>query len=228
MSVLESELTITTPSRLDQDGVRRLFLETFAMGSPMPFVPYRFDLYCSMSLDWYLDEGHVVVAKEDGEVVGYAMLCPNEKRLNRWLLPRAIRLLVVVVIGVVAGRVDSPSRRFYWLRFRDSLRIVLGRRSGTEGVGAHVHLNVARAYRSGSVAARLLEAIDQVCRDLGVEKWLGEMNAMPRTRRRALGRLFGDLVDEQPNLTFSWLAGSTVSRLTFRRRVPVPGVVGPL
>ena len=82
-------------------------------------------------------------------------------------------------------------------------------------------MNVVPQRRSGSVARALVDAVDQWCRDGGVDEWEGEINAVSGTRRRAIERVVGQVVSGRYNHTFSWFVGDKVMRYTVRRTVAV-------
>jgi hypothetical protein len=81
-------------------------------------------------------------------------------------------------------------------------------------------MNALRDARSAGAGRLFLDHVDQVCRDLGEPGWFGEMNARAGRRARVIERHVGEVVGRTPNRTLSWLAGSTVDRLTVVRRLP--------
>lgn len=208
------------PLRGREGEVVALFRSTFALGDELVFVPALFDRYIQVALGWYLenpDDSVVVVA--DGEVVGYGLLCVDHAALDRWMRGRMMRFVVAVMCRAATGRLDRNSRRFYWLRLRDTLTIVRSRTGVREPTEAEVHLNVSSGHRSGWASLLLLDALDSRCRAAGLVSWVGEINASPGTRIKPLRRIVGEIITVAPNRTFTWMMGEAITRLTVRRRL---------
>ena len=199
--------------------VRHLFHETFLMGKPLGFPLDEVSLYEELSLAWYMtNASHLgAVALRDDEVVGYALVCTDPVAYDEWLAKIAKKLTRRVFTRLVTFRLSGRSRKFYRLRFLDSLTVWKSRKKLPVDVGAHVHMNIKEGERSGAVALALLGHIDHVCRDHGVTSWIGEINASLGSRERALARVLGEIIAIEPNRTFTDLVGHPVNRLTVRR-----------
>jgi hypothetical protein len=223
----------------DDDAVRRIFRQTVVLGGATPFPLPDLDRYEQLCLGWYLTEGrpwaavlvrppaatgpaaprtlHLVEAEE---VVGYVLVCPATSVHQRWVRGRALRFTARTVGGLLTRRYEREARTFWWLRLRD------GWRSWRHGLPApmpmHVHLNLDPDVRATSAGRLLAGHADAVCRAEGLVGWFGEVNARAGHRARALERLGGVVVHRTPNLTFSWVRGEPVERLTVVRTLTWP------
>jgi hypothetical protein len=204
-----------------RDTVEVLFRTTMVGGNPMPFFLDGLDDYTEFCIDWYFTApgGAVVVAIDDDVVVGYALVCTDPAAYGRHVRRATLALAVRTAGRLVTGRLDTDSRRFYRDRARDSWRIWRKRARIDIVDEAHAHLNVAANARRGTVAAMLIDAIDDVVRNAGLDAWVGEVNGEANKRRRALERIVGIVLDEQPNVTASRLVGRPIVRYTVRRTV---------
>ncbi|MEM9516810.1 MAG: hypothetical protein AAGA42_18325 [Actinomycetota bacterium] len=201
----------------DVAEIERLFDDTVLLGTPSAQPLAGFDDYRDMCLGWYLGEGRgdVGVARLEGEVSGYALVCADQRSASR--RERRAALALVGRLGLLAarGRLDVASRAFYRLRVRDAW--TLARRHRHPPAAVHAHLNVRVGRRSGSTTLALVEHIDRRCCLAGERRWYGEMNERRGRRSRALARLGFEIVDVGPNHTLSALLGTDVDRLTVVR-----------
>lgn len=85
--------------------------------------------------------------------------------------------------------------------------------------GARAHFDVAAGHRSGLAVKTLVEHVDEACREAGLSRWSGQMNAREGRRETVLVGYGFVIHSKTPNRTLSWLAGSDVSRLTVAREV---------
>ena len=214
----------TEPASLFQQEVREIFRNTLVLGKPLEGTLENFELYEEMSVGWYLkpeNPGSAVVLDDNtGEVMGYVLICTQPDEYADWLRRQAWRVFRRNALALVTGRLSKVSRQFYGRRFLDSLTVVRTRSKHDAGSAAHVHMNLRPEVRTGLVALSLYLHADTVCRDAGLDTWIGEVNAVEGTRMRALERLVGEIVDVQKNRTASFFNGTKVNRLTVRRSVP--------
>ena len=208
----------------DDDAIARLFDDTVLLGSPLSQLPVTFEYYRALSLGWYLGPGRddaAVAADADNEVVGYTLVCTDERAAARAARRGAATLARRVTAAAARGHLDAASRAFYRARARDAWALVLTRRSPPAAV--HAHLNVCSDARTFSVARALVDHIDTRCRLAGHGAWYGEMNERHGSRAGALERLGATIVSTAPNHTLSDLLGEPVRRLTLVRRLPAHG-----
>lgn len=203
-----------------EDGVRRIFSDTFALGRPLRVHPALFDRYVAANLDWFFErpEGGFV-AVVDGEVVGYALVAPLDRGFERWIKRRSFDLGLRLAGRLATGRLDAVSRGFYRRRIVDAFQVRRSRAGADDAGVVHVHLNVATPFRSGRLARHLLEQVDSFCRAAGHSAWVGEINAVTGQRYLAIERLIGPVVHRTPSRTYSWLLGRPVERLTVVRTI---------
>lgn len=213
---------------LDDAVIGDLFAATLLLGRPLGYHLAAAHRYADLCLGWYLGPGRAdaaVAVDEHGAIHGYALVCINGAHHARWVRWRSARLAARVLGGLLIGRVDRPSRRFYSDRLRDTMALWRGQRR-TEAP-AHAHLNVVTGSRSGSAALVLRNHIDERCRVAGITAWSGEINAVVGTRERALERLGLAVVHRDPNHTLSASTGHQVVRLTVHREVPAAAAAKP-
>lgn len=211
------------PGAGDDAAVRRVFRSTLALGRPVPFPLPGLDRYEALCLGWYLGPGRTdaAVVEDDGEVVGYALVCTDAAGHARATRHTAVRFTAWVAPRLVARRLPDPARTFWRLRLLDGW--TAWRRAGATPPAAHAHLNLLRGARVTRTSLELIAHIDGRVRAAGIPAWRGEINARRGRRTVALGRLVGDVVDAVENRTYSWLEGRPVDRLTVERAVR-PGV----
>ncbi len=203
----------------DDAEIRRLFLDTIALGGPTPFPLSRADEYAHVCLGWYLTEGRAsatVAVDDHGRVVGYALVCVDPTRHARWSSRATAVFVIATAWAAITGRLSPSSRHFYSKRARDSLGLWRGRR--TAPMPAHAHVNLRRDARFSGAARRLCGHVDDVVRAVGAPGWCGEVNSEQGQREGPLRRLGLDTLDRRPNHTLTWLVGRPVIRLTVVRR----------
>ncbi|MGH8910350.1 MAG: hypothetical protein ACRD0K_28610 [Egibacteraceae bacterium] len=206
----------------DHGAIRRLFRATLAGGQPLPFAVPGLAGYEALCLDWYLGPGlsAAAVAEDMGTVVGYALVCLDERSHRRWARRRAVVWAGRAVVSMARRSTSPTARTFLWLRIADGLAAWSAGRASP--MPAHAHLNIASGARRGVAAARLVGHIDDVCARHGATGWYGEINTRGGRRATALERLVGEVVHQAPNRTLSWLAGEPVQRLTLVRTLNSP------
>lgn len=204
----------------DDTAIMRLFVDTLMLGRAPDTTIWGLDRYAAVCVEWYLREGRddaAVAVDGHGEVVGYAFVCTDPESHRRHAMSAAARLVARVVVALLTGRLDRPSRRFYAGRLRDSLE--LRRSLSRPPMRAHAHLNVASTARSGSTALALRTHIDDRVVRAGLPGWFAEINARVGDRERALTRLGLEVIDRAPNRTLGRELGTATNRLTIVRRL---------
>jgi hypothetical protein len=214
------QLTVRPFRDEDAAAVRQIFRATVALGQPLPFPIPDFERYEALCLDWYLTEGGKDAAVLDGgsAILGYALVCTDAARYRQWSRRQAARFARRVIPRLATGRYRGQAGRFYRLRLRDGWR--LWRAGTTDPMPGHAHCNLVPGVRAGKAGRLLADHIDERCRQAGLSGWFAEINAPTGRRAQALVRLGATVVHQAPNLTFSWLAGQSVERLTIVRHVP--------
>lgn len=224
MPVDTAPLYRTEPVALHESAVREIFRNTLILGKPLEGSLDNFDVYEELSIGWYLlpenSGSTVVIDNASGDVVGYALVCTKPEEYNRWLRSQAWKVLRRNLFTFCTGRMSKIGRQFYSRRFLDSLTVLRTRQHHDSGSVAHVHMNLRSEVRTGLVAIALLMHVDTVCRQSGLNAWVGEVNASEGTRMRALERLVGEVIAVQKNRTTSFFSGMNVNRLTVRRSIP--------
>ena len=208
----------------DRANIEELFLQTAFDGAVRR--PSRRDLapYVGLSLDFYVDHPRtsITVVSIEEELVAYAIFCADVSGLNSWMAKRSVRVFLRLMGMLMTGRLARIGFGFYLRRTLDSIMILRDRwRSSVDDL-PHAHLNVKTGHQTGTYALMLLNDLDHKCWETGATAWLGEINGMGTSRRRAVERLLGEVIDVRRNITHSWLMGREVNRLTVRRTVSPP------
>jgi hypothetical protein len=201
--------------------VSELFRSSMCLGKPLPFHLSFMQTYEDLCIGWYLqsDESHSVVAIVDNKVVGYAFVCAESESLDKWVARRTLKLLFVVCLCRLIGKVDKRSWNFYCNRARDAKRAWKLRRSVAQWPTISVHMNIEDEYRKGEVSLAMRNFIDGVCRESGNQFWVGEVNALGEKRARALSRVVGEVIGIRKNLTLSAVLGEDIRLVTVVREV---------
>jgi hypothetical protein len=205
----------------DDASVRKVFRATLALGAAVPFAGPAFDRYESLCLDWFLGAGRAdaaVLVDDDGEVVGYALVCTDQEAHARWARRKGAAFAGRVVGGLALRRYPPAERRFYRARLRDGY--ALWRAGSSPPMPASAHMNLLPGHRGGANGRLLAAHIDARVRHAGLPGWFGEINAPAGRRAGALERLGGRVVSRVPNRTLSRLLGRPVERLTVVRTLP--------
>lgn len=202
----------------DWPHIATLFWDTFVLGAPVPFEVRNKPLYEDLVLGWYRShpgDSRVVVA--DGAVVGYVLVCTEQRPFERQQQRAGLHYLERVLPRLLGSSISGDERRFLAYRLLDGYEA--WRDEDPKAVGAHAHFNVARGHRSGLLVRDFVEHIDEMCLGAGLTHWTGQINAR-KGRRLGLLLSYGFHVDSRtPNRTLTWLTGSRVERLTVVRRV---------
>lgn len=202
--------------------VRRIFRATLLLGRPLPIDGGDLYAYESLCLDWYLVNGTVLVAEQDGRIQGYLLACLDHERYVRWAEPRARRWGRRVLAKIALGELRGDERRFALLRIRDGLETWRTRLPAP--YRAHAHLNLDSVARGASTGARLIAAMDELVDAAGLDGWFGELNVVRERSLRVFEHAGAQVVHRQHNHTFSWLLGRPVQRATIAR--PLAGRTG--
>ena len=208
-------LTLRRLAPDDDAAVHRIFRATLGLGSPLPFEPVAFDLYSRLCLGWYLGPGRArarAVVAED-RVVGYVLVGADPRGQRRWTASRAGAYAAAVATASLTRPRHDPGLTFGRLRVRDGWVA----RNGPAPMPVHAHMNLDPSVRITEAGRLMREHVDDVCWLLGAPGWYGEVNAPVGRRARALERVVGPVVHRAPNLTYSWLLGRPVERLTVVR-----------
>ena len=203
----------------DDREIERIFLETIALGRPLPFACPGIESYMDLCLSWYLGPGRddASVLEDCGQVVGYVLVCRDGRAHRQWTRAAGSAWVLRTVRSVLGGRLPADADCFHRLRLRDGWEGLVG---PPPPCPAHLHLNIQAGHRGGSSGRRLLEAGEARFRAAGIQQWYGEVNAPVGRRAGALVRHRGRVVARRPSHTFSWLAGRPIEQLRVTRAVP--------
>lgn len=208
-------VVVEPASPRDLGAIRTIFRDTIGFGRPLEVpLPEAYERLC---LGFYTDHpaGHAAVARHDGRVVGYALVCTEQTAFDRWLRRQVPRYTVATLPATLRPRRDGPGP-FLRLRLMDGLASLRGPRAVAD---AHVHMNLEAGARGALLGRRLVAHADRVVAAAGRDAWFAEVNARRGHRAMAFERYGAEIVHRAPNRTFSALAGEPVVRLTIRREL---------
>ena len=181
---LPSEPLRCRPARPGDIGaIEAIFTSTVGLGEPAPFdLPAS---YAGLCLGWYLERAlpDAAVLVADEQIVGYALVCCDERDHERWVRRRGIAFGLRSLPGALAP-VGHPARRsFLRRRLLDGLTMATG---PAPAAPAHAHLNLVRTVRAGRGGRLLVRHIDATVARHGLPAWYAEINAPVGRRELAV------------------------------------------
>ena len=207
----------------DDADIKNIFMETIVMGQPLHFKIRFQDDFAHVSLGWYLenarDLGRCIVTDE-GQVVGYVLICADEKKFNRWMYVQTIHLMVKSLAVAPIGLLRGGTWGLYWRRVADGAKLT--RQELPEHFDMHAHVNMRSHARFGAGGLQSLRYVDEQAAILGFAGWYADINSKSGRRSASLERLGGQIIQRSYNRTLSWLAGESIERLrVVRRAAPI-------
>lgn len=181
------------------------------------------DDFAHVSLGWYLeharDLGRCIVTDE-GQVVGYVLICADERKFNRWMYIQTIRLMVKSLAVAPFGLLRGGTWGLYWRRVFDGAKLT--RQELPNNFDMHAHVNMRSYARFGAGGLQSLRYVDEQAAILGFAGWYADINSKSGRRSASLERLGGQIIQRSHNRTLSWLAGESIERLrVVRRSTPI-------
>jgi hypothetical protein len=203
----------------DDADIKNIFMETIVMGQPLHFKICFKDDFAHVSLGWYLkyarELGRCIVSDE-GQVVGYVLICADEKKFNRWMYIQTIRLIVKSLAVAPIGLLRGGTWGLFWRRVVDGAKLT--RQELPDNFDMHAHVNMRSHARFGAGGLQSLRYVDERAAMLGFAGWYADINSKSGRRSASLERLGGQIIQRSHNRTLSWLAGESIERLRVVRR----------
>ena len=203
----------------DDAEIKNIFMETIVMGQPLHFKIRFQDDFAHVCLGWYLkyarDLGRCIVTDE-GQVVGYVLICADEEKFNRWMYIQTIRLMVKSLAVAPFGLLRGGTWGLYWRRVADGAKLT--RQELPTHFDMHAHVNMRSHARFGAGGLQSLRYVDEQAAILGFAGWYADINSKSGRRSASLERLGGQIIQRSCNRTLSWLAGESIERLRVVRR----------
>jgi hypothetical protein len=203
----------------DDDEIKNIFMETIVMGQPLNFRIRFQDDFAHVSLGWYLiyaREFCRCLVTDDGQIVGYVLICADEKKFNRWMYKQTIRLMVKSITVAPIGLLRGGTWGLYWRRVADGAK--LRRQELPVNFDMHAHVNMRSHARFGAGGLQSLRYVDEQAAILGFAGWYADINSKSGRRSASLERLGGQIIQRSHNRTLSWLAGESIERLRVVRQ----------
>lgn len=198
----------------DDDEIKAIFLETIVMGNSLKFKIRFQEDFVNVSLGWYLkfarDLGRCMVA-DDGEIVGYVLICADEQVFNKWMFKKSIRLMIKSLVVAPFGLLRGGTWGLYWRRVVDGAK--LSRQKLPKNFDMHAHVNMRSHARFGAGGLQSLRYVDEQATLTGHAGWYADINAKAGRRSASLERLGGEIIERSYNRTLSWLVNQPIERL---------------
>ena len=207
----------------DDDEIKNIFMETIVMGQPLNFKIRFQDDFAHVSLGWYLENARELcrsLVTDDGQIVGYVLICADEKNFNRWMYKQTIRLMMKSISVAPIGLLRGGTWGLYWRRVADGAKLTRQELPGNFDM--HAHVNMRSHARFGAGGLQSLRFVDDQAAILGFAGWYADINSKSGRRSASLERLGGQIIQRSHNRTLSWLAGESIERLrVVRRSTPI-------
>ena len=181
----------------DRAGVRHVCCETGFLGQPVDPIFEDRELFADFQTSYYLarEPGNVLVAEMDGSVVGYILLCTDEKAYARFLARQLPGLLLRALGNVCRGRYNKATRKYIGWFVTKGWREVPRRPDGA----AHFHVNALPEARLHRLGRRLADRMEVMAAARGVRKIYGQMTISPGKRGAAMFERIGwRITDTKP------------------------------
>lgn len=203
----------------DDVEIKKIFLETIVLGQPLKFTIRFQEDFAYVSLGWYLkyarELGRCIIT-DDGQVVGYVLICADEKSFSRWMYKQTIRLTIKSISVAPLGLLRGGTWGLYWRRVADGAKLT--RQELPDRFDMHAHVNMRSHARFGAGGLQSLRYVDEQASILGFAGWYADVNSKAGRRSAGLERLGGQITQRSFNRTLSWLAGEPIERLRVVRR----------
>lgn len=138
--------------------LRSLACQTANIGWPFENGFDAFDFLADLLIGFYVEEASdwIWVAEVDNELAGYVCVAPDEKKFRKFMIMRTLPALVMQIFFGREFR-RPPNRRFLARQARDWL--LHGRATPIDMLRfpAHLHVNMASAFRGKGLGRALLQ-----------------------------------------------------------------------
>lgn len=207
----------------DDGEIKNIFMETIVMGQPLHFKIRFQDDFAHVSLGWYLENARELgrcIVTDEGQVVGYVLICADEQKFNRWMYVQTTRLMVKSLAVALIGLLRGGTWGLYWRRVADGAKLT--RQELPNNFDMHAHVNMRSHARFGAGGLQSLRYVDEQAAILGFAGWYADINSKSGRRSASLERLGGQIIQRSYNRTLSWLTGESIERLrVVRRAAPI-------
>jgi hypothetical protein len=157
----------------DREVVRRICCETGFLGRPIDSIYRDRELFADLICNPYLDyePEWTLVAEADGRVIGY-LLGSVSSHFNLNLMYSGFKTSCKMLARHLTGKYADHPRSEQFVRW--VLTKGLKERPNHPDDAAHLHFNLEKAFRMGTVTMRLWKAFQQMLQATGVDHVYGE------------------------------------------------------
>jgi hypothetical protein len=214
----------------DREAVRLICCETGFLGQPIDRIYRDRELFADLICNPYLDyePEWTLVAEADGRLVGYLLgsVSPHFQR-NRML--SGFKTSCRMLARHLTGRYAHHPRSEQFVRWVLS-RGLKEQPNHPEGA-AHLHFNLERVYRIGTVTLRLWSVFQEMLQAAGVDHVYGEFFSCDQRNPERIYQRYGFKIydrsettifqPEIPNLVSIVCSHKWLNRAVYRMPVPV-------
>jgi hypothetical protein len=163
----------------DRDEVRRICCNTGFLGSPIDPIYKDRELFADLFTNPYLDyePEWTLVAENEGRVVGY-LTGSTSPNFSRTLMLSGFQTACTMIRRLLSGKYSDHTRSEHFVRWVLA-RGLMQQPHHPEGA-AHLHMNLERPFRWGSVARRLLAMYEDMLFAAGIDHYYAKFFSCPQ------------------------------------------------
>jgi hypothetical protein len=187
----------------DREEIRRICCETGFLGNPIDPIFRDRELFADLFTNAYLDNEPewTLVAEKMGRVAGY-LTGSVDPRFNRTLMMSGFQTACKMVKRSLTGEYLDHPRSEQFVRWVLS-RGLMEQPRHPEGA-AHLHLNLERPLRWGSVARRLLATFEGMILAAGIDRYYAKFFSCPQRNPERMYAHLGFQVYDRTGTTIFW------------------------
>jgi hypothetical protein len=216
------KISIRKYQESDREAVRWICNETGFMGRPIDNIYQDRELFADLITNPYLDyePEWTLAAESDGRVVGY-LLGSVDPHFSRNLMLSGFQTACKMLTRHLTGKYADHPRSEQFVRWVLT-KGLMERPKHPEGA-AHLHLNLEKAYRLGTVALRLWSRFEQMLRSAGIDHYYAQFFSCDRRHPELVYSRYGFLLYDRVETTiFQPEIPSPVSIVCAHKRLAAP------
>lgn len=203
----------------NREEVRRICSDTGFLGSPIDPIYQDRDLFADLITNPYLDyePEWTLVAENEDRVVGYLTGSVNPN-FNRALILSGFQTACKMLKRLLTGKYSNHPRSEHFVRWI----LVRGLKEQPKhpNGAAHLHINMEKLFRRGSVARRLLAMFEDMLYAEGIDHYYAKFFSCPqRNPERLYGRLGFQIYDRVETSIFEPEIIDTVSVVCIHKKL---------
>ncbi len=203
----------------DREEVRRLCCDTGFLGSPIDQLYQDRELFADLFTNAYLDyePEWTLVAENGGRVAGY-QTGSVDPRFTRTLMLSGFQAAYKMVLRLITGKYSHHPRSEQFVRW--VLTRGLKEQPKHPERAAHLHVNLEKPLRWGSVARRLLSTFEGMLKSVGINYYYAKFFSCPqRNPERLYDRLGFEIYDRVETTIFRPEIADTVHIVCIHKRL---------